>query len=167
MSQKVCYHVLPRVVVVLTTVTCLQILHAQSMYELRNGPRPSHAQLDGTEPTFEIQRAKRIVFQQQQARLIMVSMRRPRVTMIILQECLLRCRCHPDRQVITIMSPRARTTMARDDLPGATCPREFVANNSLLASQNQKLSGGARWVPYTYPTVQFVQWRFLYLPYKL
>jgi hypothetical protein len=33
-----------------------KIYHAQSMYELRNGPQPSYAQRDGTEPEFERRR---------------------------------------------------------------------------------------------------------------
>lgn len=71
MTQQVCEHVLSRAIAMLMCST--QIYHAQSMYELRNGPQPSHAQLDGTEPEFEIRRAKRVAMPREQARLIAVS----------------------------------------------------------------------------------------------
>lgn len=61
-----------------------QIYHAQSMYELRNGPRPSYAQLDGTEPEFEVRRVRRVAVQREQARLIVVSVRDCNVVMLCL-----------------------------------------------------------------------------------
>jgi len=54
--------------------------HAQSMYKLRNGPWPSYAQLDGTEPEFEVQRARRVAMPREKARLIAVSVKDPIVS---------------------------------------------------------------------------------------
>jgi hypothetical protein len=62
--------------------------HAQSMYKLRNGPWPSYAQLDGTEPEFEVQRARRVAMPREKARLIAVSVKdleRQHVTVIMIQ----------------------------------------------------------------------------------
>lgn len=73
MTQEVCEHVLCRAVVILTCYA--QIYHAQAMYELRNGPRPSYARLDGTEPEFEIRRARKVAVPREQARLIVVGVR--------------------------------------------------------------------------------------------
>jgi hypothetical protein len=58
----------------------VQIFQAQSMYELRNGPWPSYAQLDRTEPEFEVRRARRVAMPREQARLIEVSVKDPIVS---------------------------------------------------------------------------------------
>jgi hypothetical protein len=50
------------------------------MYKLRNGPWPSYAQLDGTEPEFEVQRARRVAMPREKARLIAVSVKDPIVS---------------------------------------------------------------------------------------
>jgi hypothetical protein len=50
------------------------------MYELQNGPGPSYAQLDGTEPEFEVRRARRLTVLREQARLNAVSFKDPIVS---------------------------------------------------------------------------------------
>jgi hypothetical protein len=57
-----------------------QIYHAQSMYELRNGPQPSYAQPDGTEPDFEIRRARKVAVRREHVQLIAVSVGEPTVS---------------------------------------------------------------------------------------
>ncbi|KAG2127199.1 hypothetical protein DEU56DRAFT_758650 [Suillus clintonianus] len=60
----------PRIIQKVLVIMSQKISHAQSMHELCNGPRPSYAQLDGTEFEFEIRRGKRAVVPREQARLI-------------------------------------------------------------------------------------------------
>lgn len=55
----------------------------RTMYELRGDPQPSYAQLDGTEPEFEVRRVRRVAVQREQARLIVVSVRGPIVAVLI------------------------------------------------------------------------------------
>jgi hypothetical protein len=77
MTQQVCDDVLSLAIVMLMCST--QIYHARSMYELRNGPQPSYAQLDGTEPEFEIRRARKVAVPREHAQLIAVSVGEPTV----------------------------------------------------------------------------------------
>lgn len=50
------------------------------MYELRNGPQPSYAQRDGTEPEFDLRKAKGVAVPREQARLIAVSVGEPKIS---------------------------------------------------------------------------------------